>query len=282
VDITQVQIWNRWQDWAVLPATAPKSAGLARAAPKSWNVGTVCYYLETSSGSSRIITDSTIVGENTFPRAGDRLNLSGSPSRSAIGSPLLNEFGEVIGMVGGSLAPGTDMLGSYMLAGNSTNFGANRIIRDGLAVPITLIPSPSAQAMATTLDGLAHSGQMLPLLASQDRVLLGELTSTLEKTQGTVSPLNSRQQFSRQDQKIYVYITWAATSNFKGLATMAIFDGDNRSIGQSKPLKVHLHSDQVSGSVWNIPITTLIPGIYRVDVSLGDDIAWRRFFRITD
>lgn len=282
LDVTQVQSWNRWQDWAILPATAPKSSGIVRAAPKSWGVGSVCYYLETSSGSSRVITDSTVVGENTFPQAGERLNLSGSPSRSAIGSPLLNEFGEVIGMVGGSLAPGTDMLGSYMLAGDSTNFGANGIIRDGLAVPITLIPSSSDHATPTTLDQLAQTGQMLPLLVSEDKVLFGELALTLEKNQGTVSPLNSRQQFSRQDQKIYVYITWAATSNFKGLASMAIFDGDNRSIGQSKPLKVNLHTGGVSGSVWNIPIASLTPGIYRVDVSLGDDIVWRRFYRITD
>ena len=282
LDVTQVQSWNRWQDWVILPVIAPNVTGIPRAAPKSWNVGSVCYYLETSSGSSRIITDSTVVGQNTFPRAGERLNLSASPGRVAIGSPLLNEFGEVIGMVGGSLAPGTDMIGSYMLAADPINLGTTGIIRDGLAVPITLIPSASDHGMATSLDELARSGQMLPLLASQEKVLFGELALTLEKNQGTVSPLNSRQQFSHQDQKIYVYVTWAPTVTFKGSAAMAIYDGDNRSLGQSKPVKVNLHPGSVSGSVWDIPLASLISGIYRVDVSLGDDLVWRRFFRLID
>jgi S1-C subfamily serine protease len=281
-DVTQVKSWNRWQDWAILPSTASKAGGISRAAPNSWSIGSVCYYLETSTGSSRIITDTSIVGENTFPRAGERLNLTASPGRVAIGSPLLNEFGEVIGMVGGSLAPGTDLLGSYMLAGDPTTVGQSGIIRDGLAVPITLIPFSSDRTTVTSLDELAHSGQMLPLLTSQEKVLFGDLALTLEKSQGAVSPLNSRQQFSHQDQKVYVYLSWAPTENFKGVAEMAIFDGDNRSLGQSKPLKVNLHPGNVSGSVWDIPLAPLSPGIYRVDVSLGNDLVWRRFFRLTD
>lgn len=282
MDVTQVQSWNRWQDWAILPVDTPKAAGISRAAPKSWSVGSVCYYLETSSGSSRIITDSTVVGENTFPRAGERLNLSASPGRIAIGSPLLNEFGEVIGMMGGSLAPGTDLLGSYMLAEGTPNLGPSGIIRDGLAVPITLIPPASDRTTATSLEELARSGQMLPLLSSQEKILFGELALTLEKNQGSVSPLNSRQQFSHQDQKIYVYVTWAPTASFKGITAMTVYDGDNRSLGQSKPLKVNVHPGSVSGSVWDIPLAPLTSGIYRVDVSLGDDLVWRRFFRVID
>jgi hypothetical protein len=63
---------------------------------------------------------------------------------------------------------------------------------------------------------------------------------------------------------------------------MAIYDADNRSLGQSKPLKVNIRSGSVSNSVWEIPLATLPTGIYRVDVSLGDDQVWRHFFRLTD
>jgi S1-C subfamily serine protease len=281
-DITQVQSWNRWQDWAVLPVATPKSSGIARATPKSWAVGSVCYYLETSTGSSRIITDCTIVGENTFPRAGERLNITANPGRSAIGSPLINEFGEVIGMVGGSLAPGTDLLGSYLLAGDTTALGPVGVIRDGLAVPITLIPSASDHATPASLEELASTGQMLPLVTGQDKILFAELALTVQKDQGTISPMNARQQFSHQDKKIYAYVTWAPTATFKGTTTMAIYDGDNRALGQTKPLKINLHPGNVTSSMWDIPLETLTSGIYRVDVSLGDDIVWRRFFRVVD
>ena len=278
LDVTQVNAFNRWQDWAILPAPASGLAGLPRAQAKSWSVGALCYYLETSTGSSRIISDTSIVGANTCPRAGDRLNLSGSPNRGAVGSPLLNEFGEVVGMMGGSLAPGTDLLESYLLVGSPGG-----IVRDGLAVPVTLIPPAPDQTAPVTFEDLARTGQMLPLLIGADRVEFGQFSLNLVKGQGTMSPNNGRQQFTHQDQKFYVYVNWASNFNFKGNAIMAVFDGDNHSLGQAKPLKLSLKSGGgITSSSWDVPVTTLPVGVYRVDVSLGTDTVWRRFFRVTN
>jgi len=282
IEATQVLARNRWQDWAVLPVNAPKVAGLPRAHSKSWTIGTVAYYLEVSTGSSRVITDTTIVGENTFPRAGDRLNLSASPDRAAIGSPLLNEYGEVIGMVGGSLAPGTNLLESYLLAMAPSNAGGGGILRYGLAVPVTLIPAASDHTAPATFDELTHNGEMLPLLTAPEKVAFGEFVLTLDKHRGMLTSRGSRQQFSHRDGKIYVYVNWDPNTKFKGVATMALFDVENRLLGQSKPLKVNLHFGEIAAGIWNITPASLPSGTYRVDVSLGDDLVWRRFFRLTD
>ena len=77
-------------------------------------------------------------------------------------------------------------------------------------------------------------------------------------------------------------MNWNENQSFKGTAAMAVYDADNRALGQSKPLKVSLHSGSLSASTWEIPLSSLSPGIYRVDVSLGDEIVWRKFFRMTD
>ncbi len=278
-EVAAVRAWDRWKDWAILAVSGANVNGLTRAAPKSWSVGSVCYFLQTSSGSGRVIADGTIVGQNTFPRAGERMNIAESPSRGAIGSPLTNEFGDVVGMVGGSLAPGTDLLGSYMLTSPGNSLGGPSYVRDGLAVPINLIPV-SAGEDQTELQELTRKGQMVPLLNSEQKIIIGELAATLEKGKGMPSPSNPSQQFSHKDQKIYVYVNWNENISFKGTAAMAVFDVDNRALRQSKPLKVSLHSGSLSSSSWEIPVTTLPSGIYRVDVSLGDDIVWRRFFRL--
>lgn len=95
-------------------------------------------------------------------------------------------------------------------------------------------------------------------------------------------PTNPSQQFSHKDQKIWVYVNWNENMPFKGTATMAVYDADNRAIAQSNPLKVSLRSGSISSSTWEIPLAPLRSGIFRVDVSLGDEIVWRRFFRLTD
>jgi S1-C subfamily serine protease len=281
-EATAVRSWDRWKDWAILAISGTKVKGLSRAAPKSWAVGSECYFLQTSSGSGRVIADGTVVGQNTFPRAGERLNIAESPSRGSIGSPLTNEFGDVVGMVGGSLAPGTDLLGSYLLASASNSLGANSYVRDGLAVPINLVPAVASQDPPTSLEELTRKGQMVPLLNSEQKVIFGELALTLEKGRGMPAPTNSGQQFSHRDQKIWVYINWNENLPFKGTAAMAVYDADNRALGQSNPLKVTLRSGSLSSSTWEIPLMSLSPGIYRVDVSLGDEIVWRKFFRMTD
>lgn len=280
MDVSQLRTWNRWQDWAVLAAAPQGIQGLPRAQTKSWSVGTIAYYLETSTASSRIILDTTVVGENTFPRAGDRLNLSGSPARTAVGSPLVNEYGEAIGMMGGSLAPGTDLLQSYLLTTNAA--GGATGIRDGLALPIALIPLSFDGSSTSALGDLARTGEMIPLLTGNEKVAYGQFSTSLKKDLGSIFPENGRQQFSHQDQKFYVYLSWASDVSFKGESTMAIYDADNRLIGRSKPLKLNLRRGNSTSSNWDVPLMSFTAGFYRVDVALGTDIVWRRFFRITD
>jgi hypothetical protein len=223
------------------------------------------------------------VGQNIFPRAGERLNLADNPSREAIGSPLVNEFGDVVGIVGGSLAPGADLMGSYMLTAAPDAAGQYTSIRDGLAVPIQLIPEAVSEEPQTTLEELTRQGQMVPLVNLENKVVIAGLALKLDRRQGGFpSPSDSRQQFSHQDQRIWAYVNWNENTAFKGTVSMAVYDADNRAIRVSSPQKLALHSGALSISTWEIPITSIPSGVYRVDVSQGDEIVWRKFFRLSD
>ena len=63
---------------------------------------------------------------------------------------------------------------------------------------------------------------------------------------------------------------------------MAVYDVENRALGQASPLKLSLRPGALSLTTWEIPLTSMPSGIYRVDVSLGDEIVWRKFFRLAD
>lgn len=282
-EVSSVRAWNRWQDWAVLVTSGDQVKGIPRAAAKSWAVGTACFFLEAASGSGRIIADGTIVGQNAYPRSGQRLNFVSVPSRATVGSPLVNEFGDVVGMVSGNLLPGADSAGTVMFPPSADNPTQPNYSRDGLAVPIDLIPAAAPDEQTTTLEELARKGQMVPLIDSEHQIIFAGLALTMEKGQGgRPSPSNSRQVFSRQDQKIWVYVSWNENLKFKGTATMAVYNTENRAVAVSNPQKLNLHSGSLAMTTWDIPLATLPTGIYRVDVSQGDDIVWRRYFRLTD
>ncbi len=106
--VNQVLTWNRRQDWAVLKVEAPKSPPLERAKAGSWKVGDVCYLLGAPNESSRTIQNVGITGFQDSAETGERLSLSWTGSRLTIGSPLLDDYGRVIGVLGGSLVPGVE------------------------------------------------------------------------------------------------------------------------------------------------------------------------------
>ena len=265
----------------MLRADDPKGTTLSRSESGSDVVGTQCYYLAVSTGFGRVLNGDAIVGQNSFPQAGTRLNLETSPERGAVGSALLDEYGDVVGMVGASLVPGADVIESYLMAASPSRAGGN-IVRDGLALPIASVPATFDAVTPATLDELKQKGEMIQPLTAPDMVQFGELVLMLEKGQGALSPRDSRRQFSHRDGTVHVYVNWDPRTRFKGTGSMVVYDADNHSVVSSKPLKLNLHQGDLSAGIWDIPLVLLPVGYYRVDVSLGDDLVWRRFFRLTE
>jgi S1-C subfamily serine protease len=275
----QVLAWNRWQDWAVLKITSPRPTPLKPAAPKSWSVGDHCYALGTASGG-RTILSGGIIGETNQPRLGERITLSILPGANAIGAPVVNQFGKLIGILGGNLLPGVNLTNASPRMGDpsivSSSFSAT-----GLAVPIEAVKVPSAPQNATTLEALSAGGAFIPPLTARDQVGYAALALQVERKGGPAWPRDMRSQFSLGERTMAVFVNWEAKIKYKGTADVHFFDLDNKEIAHTPALKVKIQPGNIDSTYWTIPLKTFAPGIYRVDVNLGDAPAWRQFFRVT-
>lgn len=162
----KVIAWDRWQDWVVLAVNAGDFPTLKPAAKNPPSVGDRCFSLGPSSGG-RTIVSGGIVGTSTQPRAGQRLSLSFVPDSSSVGAPIVNEFGDVIGVAVADAIPG---LASTDFGSDVQRLVAPRVSLTGLAVPIDLVKiSPGGQT-AVTLADLSAKGVFLPQIQGDDLV----------------------------------------------------------------------------------------------------------------
>ncbi|MGA8221335.1 MAG: serine protease [Candidatus Acidiferrales bacterium] len=280
VTTRKVASWNRWQDWAVLTVDAAGVLALKTVPDKSGDVGDRCYSLGISQAGTRIISQTTIVGDSNQAPAGRRLSLTVAFDPVAAGGPVLNEFGEVIGLLGGSLLPGMGTVASSSTGGFPPLAGSALPESAAFAVPISLVKIPPSGAAPTTLTELAATGQFIPLLQGQDQVGFGSLALGLDKKNGIGWPRDAKDQFSRTDGQIILFINWNAKTKLKGVATARFYDLNNRQVGESKPANINVHPDSLSSTYWPVSFADFPPGVYRADVYLGDAPVWREFFRI--
>ena len=289
LDFDSVVAWNRREDWALLRLGTPITNSLAAAKPNSWEVGGHCFSLDSPQQGGRTIVDGNITGTHKFNEVGERLNLNLTVSRTASGSPLLNEYGEVIGvMVSSSLVPDLSSLtlladdGFPRYPGNLLGGGFNFGFGPQLAIPISLIQVPTPQTATTTLVDLAKSGQFPESLAKNENLLQGTLAKSIRRVGPQWEAVDQKFEFQRKDSQFNVLITWHGETKLKSTAFLKIYNIDNRLVGTSNSLKLNLSKGQLMYSSWTMGVGQLPDGTYRVDLVLGSNPVWRSFFRLVD
>jgi S1-C subfamily serine protease len=280
----QVVSWSRRQDWAVIKANPARLPLLKTAAADSWSVGDTASYLEAAAQGNRVIANVSIDGKNTFPLSGARINISAAPTEHAIGSSLLNEYGEALGIIGGALVPGASAINVMDLA-TTLGPGLGLVMRGGLVVPVSLLPALTAESTSTPLSVLDSKGEFLPPVTASRNVSFGQLARSLSDKGGVPFPIDGSDSFSHRDPKIHVYLLWEGREKIKGLLTMRLFDLDNHLLNKSysdKPLKLSLGRGEHKTTTWELSPAHLPSGIYRIDVWLDDAVAWRVFWKLSD
>ncbi len=286
LETNQVAAWNRRQDWALLKLDTGKVHVLARAQANSASIGDRCYTLDSPAPGSRVIVETEIIGKSNSPDAGERINISGSVSPAGTGSPLLNEFGEVLGLVGGHLIPGVSALESAAVGYSELMALVGTPERGGLAVPIALIPGVSGLKV-TPLEELNRTGQFVPPVTARDYVLYGTLAKSVDSKGRIPRAVDAKSVFPPRST-LALLVTWEPLTRIKGknrikaTTTFRVYDMDNRIRIESKPSKIDLKTDEATFSSAEVPLGNLPPGIYRLDVMLANETAWRAFFRIAD
>lgn len=273
----KVLAWSRWQDWALVLVPDAKGPALKRATKGSLKVGDQCVFLETSAEGGRVIANGSIIGRSSLPQVGDRLYIASPVSVHSVGGALLNEYGEFVGVVGGSTVPGADSQAALELQGAGTTAG-------GRAVPASLISDPSPGATATSLQQLWQQQQFIPPTVKSGNLGYATLTSAIEKGRRDAPPWprDYRVIFSREDTRTSAFASWQPQMKQKGQATLRVFDVENHLLMESKPVKLDLHPGSLVTTFWSLPMSSLSPGTYRAEIVFDSNPIWRSFFRITE
>jgi S1-C subfamily serine protease len=279
--VSSVAAWNRRQDWAVLSVATNGTPSLPLAGAKTWNIGDHCSWLSVKADGTRTLSDGQIVGSQSPSPWGERIDISGDYEFASVGGALLNDQGEVIGILGGAL-PDSLLHGyQYQSLGDTSELAFG--LTGGIAVASTLLPQ-AFSAPPVTLQDLWSDGQMMVPVTNSKYVVFGMLSQG-EKIKGKhFSPAERSQQatFRRGDTSATVLLHFANTESLKTSATLKLYDLDNRLLASGKPEKLTLSRGETTDSMWQLPIANLSVGIYRVDVEVGDGAAWRQFFKITE
>jgi S1-C subfamily serine protease len=274
-EVKDVLAWNRRQGWAILKAQLGKTPVLGHASPDSWAIGDRCYSLDVPAEGNLVILEGNLTGKLNATGAGERLNVSFSPAPRAIGSPLLNEYGEVIGMMGAGLIPGSSQIGV-------TAFPTFLSASGAMAIPITMIPDVSPDARPTTLEELERSGQFTPPLAGRRYVTSGTLSRSIDRKSGSPQSVDERTEFSRRDGHAALLITWYPEEKRKGVPSIRLYDIENHLVFESKSKRITLNPNRLAYSMWELTLGDLPTGIYRIDILIDSDPVWRTFFRMTE
>jgi Trypsin-like peptidase domain len=280
---SDVIAWNRWQDWALLKVDAVQAQPLERAPSNSWKVGDLAYILDSPAEGSRTIANVNIIGFQDSERRGHRLNLSGWGPGTAKGSPLLDAYGRVIGVLGGGALPGMNSIGR---AGDHAFMdpGAFALAPEGETVfPLNLIPESAFSQQPSTLADLSAKGQFIAPLPRDAQVALGALCRNVQKMgDDALFPMDRTTEFSARQDNLNVVLTWGPNKKYKGTQQLKIYDMDNRLVAQTQPSKIELQPRATLYSSWKVPLKAFPPGIYRVDILFLDAPQWRGFFKVVN
>ena len=266
IESDAVLTWNRRQDWAVLNVAAGKSAKLHKADTKSVTVGDHCYWFDTKPDGARVISDGQVAGKENHEGWGERLSISGTYDSTAVGGPVLNEQGEVLGLLGGAIPePRVYSAGSTFTA-------------TGSVVPIGLAMADST-ATPTPLQTLWTKNQFTaPVTAGRD-VSFGMITQGRPQKGKLPFPKEMTVDFSSRDEFATVVVAFQGMGPLKDIVQLQIYDVDNQQITHGDPIKISIRPGETQERSWSFPLT-IHPGIYRADVFVGREVAWRQYFRM--
>jgi len=271
---SEVIAWNRAQDWALLkvPRGLP---GLELGPARSWVVGDRCFSLDPSLEGSRVIVDLSIAGRAERPQVGERLLLSGQVSSAATGSPLLNEYGEAIGIVGVAFGPDVD-------ANDRSDFrGRLRPSQPLLATPTDLVPRDPPPDALVSLAEFAKSPDFMPLLTAQRHIFQASFGRKIE---GGAMPtlVDQGSTFSRRDGQIALWVMWEPKERLKTTQVLRMYDLNNKLLVETRPSKLDLQPGPYSYSGLLLNVSKFPAAIYRVDILVGTEPAWRGYLRIRE
>jgi hypothetical protein len=189
-EITDLLAYDRHRDWALLKATGLSTAETLLKSADPPPIGSACATLNAVSDGGFSVTSAEVVGVNDYPGTGRRLSISLLNGGATPGAPVVNEYGELIGVVSEGLNPGVDTVVVRM--------GSLTDLPPTLVIPATAFANINGTPM--TLADLAGKGVFTPRVVMARHVLSGGFASKILRDGGRTQPVDQKTEFSAQDQ----------------------------------------------------------------------------------
>jgi hypothetical protein len=254
---------QRQSGWAALESSHP-GRGLPRAtdAPK---IGDRCYSMDGNMAGARVLLEGQVTGRSATDGG---LMVSFANGAGTMGNPVVNAFGEFLGLLGATAMPRP---GSLRMTGAVVEFGNMPVI------PAAAMAVRAAGAGSTFEEARAR-GDLLEPLVNDEHVVSGGFATSI--TRGPlVQPEQQRLEFSSVDKEFSVFVTWSPRLRLRGETTFRFYDAANKVVASSNGRKVTLRPKELALSSWRLPVFTP-PGTYRAELLLDGKPAWRDYVRI--
>jgi len=147
-----------------------------------------------------------------------------------------------------------------------------------MVVPLSALSAPVG-GHGVTLTELAGKGVFTPAITRSRDVMSAGLAAGILKDGARTQPIDQKSEFSVNEKAMTAFVNWDPKGTIKSLAIVRIYNFDNQLLGETKPLKINLRTGSLSMSIWKFGVPPK-EGVYRADVFLDADVAWRGYFRV--
>lgn len=282
--LAEVLAYNATDDWALLKADTGLTNALATSESVTVSIGERLVVFNAEPQATRVIGGVDYTGRKASAKI-ERYVFSPALANEAMGGPLLDVNGNVVGILSGCVAPGTRLggggrlmvgVGAQLCARNTAvPIGA---VMEGLqATPLTFQTLKSSAVIAKPVrkvSSFLHGGTQRADVAARQRRIKGRLA------------LDDEAEFNKVDAAVTVYSWWQHPDPTKGQPAISIaatiYDADNHPRLQVQPKSVKVSKGVPTEYTFTFPTAALEPGIYRIDTLADSTCVWRTFIQIRD
>jgi len=274
---SEVLAFSRLGDWAVIKADTAAIKPIPRGDAHAVPVGGRLALFAVDAGN-QLIAAVDVGAVSAQSGYAPRIRFSPAASPEAFGGPLIDEKGTAVGILGGSLTPGTRVDQRTLeqhpwMWRHREAAGAATVIAD---VSVNLPDS------GTGLATLSAAGELTAPLAMMIELTGGGITTQLPKNPNDRSLPEVTRFSARDDPQIVVYTYWLKRGQLsRGELSFAVLDAANRIRGSAKPQKVTLR-DTEQRFAFMFPPRELAPGYYRLEVRWNNTPVWRAYVLVSE
>ncbi|MCW5965931.1 MAG: trypsin-like peptidase domain-containing protein [Bryobacterales bacterium] len=284
VRVEEVLAYSAQEDWALIVADTAEVPALPVATDSAAAVGHRLVVFNAEPQQTRVIGGVDFNGRKPSGALQRFVFGPGLPDE-AMGGPLLDVYGNVVGLLSGCVAPGTRLGGaSRLMAG----VGAKLCSRN-TAVPIAAL-NGGLGGTPVTYASLRDSGEITAPVRKVDTFLHGGTrrkseTDRQRRIMGRLA-LDDQVEFNQGDGEVTVYSWWQVPNHVKRaspiLLTGQVYDSDNQLRAKVEPKTLRVGKGTPLESQFSFPLGSLKSGIYRIDTLANGVCVWRTFIEVRD